>query len=497
MQCPYCGSTHLTETFNFNEHSCDRCGCEFKHNDGQYRIFEEGNYEKFCESVLLEMTNATNVQVGNVLVQVIRECKRYGPGQLDVMLDHLKNVAESVLSETQIGRRDNYDFGALVEGVDAFETLGRTLMEREDLEIDLHSFKRYIEYNTFRDTLTESEDDKEYFDDFPQDKEKNYPGDDPDSDYSKMSYGGHKWKPPEEKEITERTKVSPDDEDPDANRFGKKAAKSKSEKGHKKIDKKFGVGPAGRRGARKGDKPKKPWQEEKKLDEADMSAKDTRGKTDWDGSDLPGVGVKTNRAETNGKPHLEEEDEVEIKTGDLEIEVEPSDDDEKEMNESVNLTTSVKYLLETKTLKQIAEETDIDEQLVVEAAALGKTLGELFEADMTAKSTDGKEEFNTQSDDEHAEEKGEGAREDRADPTDSAESLAEELKGGQDKLDVHPEGGDGKITGADLSKLRNDKDKIRDAEQNPEKYSEEDEKELEKAAEELEETLSEYELKDL
>lgn len=439
MQCPYCGSTHLTETFNFNEHSCDRCGCEFKYDNNNYRIFEEGNYEKFCESVLLEMTNATNVQVGNVLVQVIRECKRYGPSQLDVMLEHLKNVAESVLSETQIGRRDSYDLGALVEGVEAFETLGNTLVEREDLELDLHSFQRYIEHNVFRDSFneaTKAEEDKD-------------------------------------KEITERKNINPDDEDPDATRFGKKAAKAKSEKGHKKTDKKYGAGPVGRRGARKGDKPKKPWEE--KLKEADMTDKNTNGKTDWDGSDLPGEGVKVNRAETNGKPFLEEEE-------------------EEEVTESVDLDTTVKSLLESKTLTQIAKETDIDEQMVIEAAALGKTLGELFEADMTAKNTNGKEEFNKQSDDEHAEENGEGAREDRADPTDNVESLAEELKGDQDEIDAN---NNGKIDGQDFDLLRKGKDDIHDAKKNPDKYSEEEDKELETASEELEEALSDYELKDL
>jgi len=420
MQCPYCGSTHLTETFNFNEHSCDRCGCEFKHDDNQYRIFEEGKYEKFCESVLLEMTNTTNVQVGNVLVQVIRECKRYGPSQLDVMLEHLKNVAETILSETQIGRRDNYDFGALVEGVDAFETLGKTLVERKDLELDLHSFSRYIENNNFRDEFNLQDASNQ-----------------------------------EEDSITERNKIDPNIEDPKADLYNNKAAKAKSEKSHKKTDKKYT-----KRGARKGDKP---MSKTKNVKESDMNDKSTKGKLDWDGSELPGVGVKTNHATTNSKPHLEEEEEFE----DQEV--------TDEVFESVDLNTLVKSLLETKTLRQIARETDIDEQLVIEAAALGKTIGDLFEADMTTKKTDGKEEFNTQSDDENADEKGEGAREDRAAPTDKTETLAEELEGDQDEIDAND---NDKIDGEDFDLLRKGK-------------------EIEEAAEELEEALSEYELKDL
>ena len=428
MQCPYCGTDKLTETFNFNEHSCDRCGCEFKYENNLYRIFVEGNYEKFCEAVLLEMTNNTNTQVGNILIQVVRECKRYGPEQLDIMIEHIKNVAETVLSETKIGLRDRYDLGTLVEGLEAFDTLGKTLLERaEDLEIDMHSYSRYLADNNFKESLNESKHDEE--------------GDgDEDSDYWKI----HRDKAIKKNDPYKKGNTKPKDKKPDR---------------EKHMD------------DSKGD-------DENEVAPRTPPAKIKRGydRQQSGPRDIP-------RSKDTSKPKGKKPERGGVR-GDS-------------MEESVSLDTPVKKLLESKTLTQIAEETDINEQLVVEAAALGKTLGDLFEADMNAKDTHGKEDWDG------SDLPGEGAKEDRTDPTDSVETLEEEgpgtrfTKAGDKQAEEimkslrkqHPDWDEEKVKSVAYATVTN---------KNPEKRTDMDEEvELEDAAKQLEETMKEYELKDL
>jgi hypothetical protein len=149
MNCPYCGSNLLEESSNFNEFTCKLCKCEFKHDDNKFRIFEEGNYKKFCENTMYHLCENASPKVSSILVSVISQLKNNGVEELDAVLEHLNLVSANVSSEMVIGLQQESDLEVVKEGIEKFTTLGQTLSKREDLELDLHRFQRFQEANAF------------------------------------------------------------------------------------------------------------------------------------------------------------------------------------------------------------------------------------------------------------------------------------------------------------------------------------------------------------
>jgi hypothetical protein len=149
MNCPYCGSNHLEESSNFNEFSCNFCKCEFRDDDGKYRIFEDGNYKKFCESVMYNLCETASPKVSNILVSVIGQLKNNGVEEIDTILEHLMLVSANVSSEMVIGLQTESDLEVVNEGIKHFTNIGNTLSKRDDLELDLHRFTRFQESNAF------------------------------------------------------------------------------------------------------------------------------------------------------------------------------------------------------------------------------------------------------------------------------------------------------------------------------------------------------------
>jgi hypothetical protein len=149
MNCPYCGSTLLEEASNFNEFTCNLCKCEFKHDGDRYRIFEEGNYKKFCDNIMYHLCEKASPKVSNILVSVLSQLKNNGVEEIDTVLEHLQMVASNVSSEMVIGLQTESDLEVVKEGIECFNNLGNTLLKRDDLELDLHRFSRLQEAKAF------------------------------------------------------------------------------------------------------------------------------------------------------------------------------------------------------------------------------------------------------------------------------------------------------------------------------------------------------------
>jgi hypothetical protein len=149
MNCPFCGSTHLEESSNFNEYSCEFCKCEFKNDGERVRIFEDGNYKKFCENVMYSLCEKASPKVSRILVSVINQLKNNGVEEIDTILEHLQLVSANVSSEMVIGLQTADELEVVKEGIEIFTTLGNTLLKRDDLEIDLSRFTRIQESQAF------------------------------------------------------------------------------------------------------------------------------------------------------------------------------------------------------------------------------------------------------------------------------------------------------------------------------------------------------------
>ena len=151
MNCPYCGSTTLTEASNFNEFSCDLCKCEFRQNPEQaVRIFEEGNYVKFCENVMYSLCEKTDSpKLTNVIVSVMNQLKNKGIEEIDTMIEHFNLIASNLSSEVAMGWQSVHEENVIKEAIDRFTTLGNTVLKRSDLEIDLSRFTRFVESKEF------------------------------------------------------------------------------------------------------------------------------------------------------------------------------------------------------------------------------------------------------------------------------------------------------------------------------------------------------------
>lgn len=149
MNCPFCGSTHLEESSNFNEYSCNFCKCEFKNDGERVRIFEDGNYKKFCENVMYNLCEKASPKVSRILVSVISQLKNNGVEEIDAILEHLQLVSANVSSEMVIGLQSAEELEVVKEGIERFTTLGNTLLKRDDLEIDLSRFTRLQESQAF------------------------------------------------------------------------------------------------------------------------------------------------------------------------------------------------------------------------------------------------------------------------------------------------------------------------------------------------------------
>lgn len=136
--CPYCGSSNTEKTFNFNESSCQMCGCDFKVFEGnRIRVFTEGNWKKFCESVSVGVNkNITAANVNHFIHGVLNEFSKT-PEEVDVLIEHLTDYADGLYRDFQAGLRSKNDFFAVLEGIETVEKAATTLKERTDLDLDI------------------------------------------------------------------------------------------------------------------------------------------------------------------------------------------------------------------------------------------------------------------------------------------------------------------------------------------------------------------------
>ena len=146
MKCPFCGSNKLEETANFNEFSCKLCNCEFRDEKPGYTTFEEGKYENFCENVADCVLQEASGGITHVINAIAKEAALAGIEYIDIPIERLQDLYESVKNESSLGIIDSFDLEYIKEGMNRFIVLGENILKRTDLEINMERFS-YLKEN--------------------------------------------------------------------------------------------------------------------------------------------------------------------------------------------------------------------------------------------------------------------------------------------------------------------------------------------------------------
>jgi hypothetical protein len=117
-KCPCCGNTtEFTPTMINEEYVCDDCGSEFSESTSE--AYTAPNYRLFCENVIKRMRS--NLQ-DSILSAAIGELKEGyindGPDYTKDFIDRLSNIATELYVDYRAGLREEYDFAAIMEGVE-------------------------------------------------------------------------------------------------------------------------------------------------------------------------------------------------------------------------------------------------------------------------------------------------------------------------------------------------------------------------------------------
>jgi transcription initiation factor TFIIIB Brf1 subunit/transcription initiation factor TFIIB len=138
VNCPFCGSSKIEKTFNFNESTCTLCKCDFKVLDGgRIRVFNEGSWKKYCESMAEHVSNnISKSEIVNLVTRVFKE-HSHSPKDIDILLNHIITIAENINYEMKSGLRDKYDFVEMIKIAESVDRTYKILYERrEDLGIE-------------------------------------------------------------------------------------------------------------------------------------------------------------------------------------------------------------------------------------------------------------------------------------------------------------------------------------------------------------------------
>jgi len=137
--CPFCGSNKVGKTFNFNEYTCDLCECDYKHTSSGIKIFQEGSWKTFCESITKEISSKTSsAPVVDLVTKTMLGYSKRNAEEVDLVIESLSSIASTLNSEYKVGFRGKKDFLAVVEAIDTTIRAAHTLHKRQaDLGIHI------------------------------------------------------------------------------------------------------------------------------------------------------------------------------------------------------------------------------------------------------------------------------------------------------------------------------------------------------------------------
>ncbi len=130
--CPFCGSNKVSKTFNFNEYTCELCECDYKHTSSGIKIFQEGSWSTFCESITKEISSKTSsAPVVDLVTKTMLGYSKRNAEEVDLVIESLSSIASTLNSEYKVGLRGKKDFLAVVEAIDTTIRAAHTLHKRQ------------------------------------------------------------------------------------------------------------------------------------------------------------------------------------------------------------------------------------------------------------------------------------------------------------------------------------------------------------------------------
>jgi hypothetical protein len=130
--CPYCGTNKVSKTFNFNEYTCDLCECDYKHTSNGIKIFQEGSWATFCESIVKDVSAKSDANVVDLVSKTMRGFSKRSPEEIDLVIESLSTIAGTLNSEMKVGLRGSRDFVTMVEQINTVVRAAHTLNKRQD-----------------------------------------------------------------------------------------------------------------------------------------------------------------------------------------------------------------------------------------------------------------------------------------------------------------------------------------------------------------------------
>lgn len=133
MKCPYCGSKKLNKTFNFNEYNCSLCECYFKPTTSGLKIFQDGSWKKFCESIYENIKkHISDANYINFIHNVTNHYSKTGPENIDLLVEEYEKLAINLLNEHKVGLRNKEDFNVVYNEIVKIVECAKTLSKRSD-----------------------------------------------------------------------------------------------------------------------------------------------------------------------------------------------------------------------------------------------------------------------------------------------------------------------------------------------------------------------------
>jgi hypothetical protein len=155
-KCPFCGTHQVSKTFNFNEYTCNLCECDYKHVSDGIKIFQEGSWAKFCNSITESVSAKSGATVVDLVSKVMRGYSKRGPDEIDLVIESLTSIASTLNSEMKVGLRGKQDFLTIVEQINTAVTAAHALHRRqEDLGIKIRMNEGILDWFKGEDDVVE------------------------------------------------------------------------------------------------------------------------------------------------------------------------------------------------------------------------------------------------------------------------------------------------------------------------------------------------------
>jgi hypothetical protein len=131
-RCPTCASLKTESVSNRNEFICSECDSTF--NPVMKKIYTEGSYPKLCGSVAtLIAENMLDVRLGTSIREIVEGYVNEDPKDVNLLIERLADIAQDLYNDYKMNRREKYDFGALMEGINRLNEFANIQSPQDDL----------------------------------------------------------------------------------------------------------------------------------------------------------------------------------------------------------------------------------------------------------------------------------------------------------------------------------------------------------------------------